>query len=311
MQNKETISKCYEMLQKENILSDDKDVFKQNYKKFVLKNHPDKGGDVRLISLVNNCRDIYNNIGFEKLETIGTTTPLEEKFKKKKCTYGHSGWKLTQLKLFCNELNISYNTSDDKLSLCDKISRTFTKNRNDYKEKYNKPERDRKEKLKREELEKEKLKKHKNLKQALDKEKARFERQKLMIEKQKLEKQRLEKQKLEKEKQDKQRLEKEKQDKYDNMKRFQDYRDINSSWDTESETESNIEIDNNRESWSPTPYNIKRNTDQELNLNLPIKLNNKRYFDGEDREINKKLKLEHIYKNKTLYERLNEISYLY
>ena len=41
----EKIKKCYKIFLENNILSNNPIIFKQNFARFALKNHPDKGGD--------------------------------------------------------------------------------------------------------------------------------------------------------------------------------------------------------------------------------------------------------------------------
>ena len=67
----EKIKKCYKIFLENNILSNNPIIFKQNFARFALKNHPDKGGDSELFSIINDCRDILLN-DFESFIYIAT-----------------------------------------------------------------------------------------------------------------------------------------------------------------------------------------------------------------------------------------------
>ena len=61
--------KCYEHFVKEGIWSDDERTFMSNFRKWALKNHPDKvPGNLEIFKSINNCKQMIDN--FESYKSI-------------------------------------------------------------------------------------------------------------------------------------------------------------------------------------------------------------------------------------------------
>lgn len=69
----ENYKKCFEIFENEKIWSFDKNTFFTNFRKWSLKNHPDKIGSNEKYSIVANCKNIVDE-NFEIFKTIATSS---------------------------------------------------------------------------------------------------------------------------------------------------------------------------------------------------------------------------------------------
>ena len=215
------IKKCYKIFQENNILSNDPNEFKKKFRAFALKNHPDKGGDSKQFGIINDCKDIFTKdidyfieIATRPTQPQPRPTPTQpiiitrKEFKKKSCNEKKQGWDLKQLKLFCNQLNISDNGS--KVEVCERLNKYFDNilRKEEKRKEEKRKEKKRKEEKRKEEIEKKeresKLKEMIKRMEQLNKEDKEYKLRKIEIEK----KEREIKQKIE---QERQRLSKEQQ----------------------------------------------------------------------------------------------------
>ena len=70
--NIQEIKKCYQTMKTENIWSEEKSVLLKNFRKWSLKNHPDKIGENQKYSLMSNCKNIIED-DFSAFKTIAKT----------------------------------------------------------------------------------------------------------------------------------------------------------------------------------------------------------------------------------------------
>jgi hypothetical protein len=81
------IKKCYGLLQKYNIWSDDYNVLRKNFKLFALKNHPDKGGVEEVFQSVSSCKDILDD-DFNYFKDIANKSDVYD-YNEEKVTYDY------------------------------------------------------------------------------------------------------------------------------------------------------------------------------------------------------------------------------
>ena len=81
------IKKCYGVLQKYNIWSDDYNVLRKNFKLFALKNHPDKGGAKEVFQSVASCKDILDD-DFNYFKDIASKVDVYD-YNEEKVTYDY------------------------------------------------------------------------------------------------------------------------------------------------------------------------------------------------------------------------------
>jgi hypothetical protein len=81
------IKKCYGLLQKYNIWSDDYNILRKNFKLFALKNHPDKSGVKEVFQSVSSCKDILDD-DFNYFKDIANKSDVYD-YNEEKVTYDY------------------------------------------------------------------------------------------------------------------------------------------------------------------------------------------------------------------------------
>lgn len=81
------IKKCYGLLKQYNIWNDDYNVLRKNFKLFVLKNHPDKGGVKEVFQSVSSCKDILDD-DFNYFKDIANKSDVYD-YNEEKVTYDY------------------------------------------------------------------------------------------------------------------------------------------------------------------------------------------------------------------------------